>query len=146
MQREIVGVILAILLSLVGAQVHGEDMQSTSRSTSGMTIKTNRADSVVSQELFLKWRSPRLGSANPERMNNPVWEWLVRSERTAYDATQRWRGPCRCAISPSGIRQTVARCNGVAPLRQERTFQPQATPLTTRIEKFQPVIKYHDRY
>ena len=26
--------------------------------------------------LFHEWRSPRLGTANPERMNNPVWDEL----------------------------------------------------------------------
>ena len=30
--------------------------------------------------LFREWRFPRLSRGNPEVMNNPVWEWLVRSE------------------------------------------------------------------
>ncbi len=27
--------------------------------------------------LYDAWRSPRFGTANPERMTNPVWQWLV---------------------------------------------------------------------
>jgi hypothetical protein len=57
-------------------------------------------DSAVTRELFVKWRSPRFGSANPERMNNPVWEWLVRSELSAYAATQRLRGPSALKAGP----------------------------------------------
>jgi hypothetical protein len=33
---------------------------------------------------FAEWRSPRFGRLNPERMNNPVWERLIRSG--AYSA------------------------------------------------------------
>jgi hypothetical protein len=29
-------------------------------------------DPALTPELFLKWRAPRCGSSNPERMNNPV--------------------------------------------------------------------------
>ena len=44
-------------------------------------------------ELFLEWRSPRWGDSNPERMNNPAWEWLVRSRLNAYQANERMGGP-----------------------------------------------------
>jgi hypothetical protein len=45
-------------------------------------------DPSVTRGLFLKWRSPRFGASNPERMNNPVWEWLVKSRISAYQANQ----------------------------------------------------------
>ncbi len=57
-------------------------------------------DPAVTRELFRKWRSPRFGSTNPERMNNPVWEWLVRSELSAFEATQRLRGPSALRAGP----------------------------------------------
>lgn len=50
-------------------------------------------DPKVTSELFLKWRSPRLGTTNPERMNNPVWEWLIKSRVNAYQANQQFQGP-----------------------------------------------------
>jgi len=60
-------------------------------------------DSAVTPELFREWRSPRFGRSNPERLNNPVWEWLVRSKLNAYSANQKFggldpmnAGPCWC--------------------------------------------------
>jgi len=47
---------------------------------------------AVTPELFFKWRSPRLGSANPEVMNNPVWEWLIKSQLSAYQANEHFGG------------------------------------------------------
>src|SRR5712691_10149821 len=59
-----------------------------------------RPDASVTSELFKKWRSPRYGRANPERMNNPVWEWLIRSELTAYSANNEFEGPSSCDAGP----------------------------------------------
>lgn len=47
----------------------------------------------LTAELYTKWRSPRFGTANPERMDNPVWDWLIRSGVTAYQANKRFNGP-----------------------------------------------------
>jgi hypothetical protein len=47
----------------------------------------------VTRELFLEWRSPRYGRSNPERMDNPVWEWLVRSRLSAFYANDDFKGP-----------------------------------------------------
>jgi hypothetical protein len=44
----------------------------------------------VTPELFRIWRSPRLGAENPERLTNPVWDWLVRSRASAYGASHRF--------------------------------------------------------
>jgi hypothetical protein len=44
----------------------------------------------VTAELFHVWRSPRVGAQNPERLTNPVWDWLVRSRMSAYSASQRF--------------------------------------------------------
>ena len=49
-------------------------------------------DPAVTADLFREWRTPRFGRANPERMNNPVWEWLIRSRLDAYSATQKLSG------------------------------------------------------
>lgn len=58
-------------------------------------------DPAVTPELFREWRSPRLGTANPERMNNPVWEWLIRSKLCAYIANQRLNGPDAMDAGPA---------------------------------------------
>ena len=40
----------------------------------------------VPQEEFHQFRSPRFGTMNPERMNNPFWEGMIRSGLNAYQA------------------------------------------------------------
>ncbi len=40
----------------------------------------------VTLEDFLRYRSPRFGTYNPEKMNNPFWEGMIRSGLTAYNA------------------------------------------------------------
>lgn len=57
-------------------------------------------DPLVTPELFREWRSPRYGLTNPERMNNPVWEWLIRARITAFQATERLSGPCASDAGP----------------------------------------------
>jgi hypothetical protein len=48
----------------------------------------------VDRTEFLKWRSPRRGTANPERMNNPFWEAMVNAARlSAYQANEQLDGP-----------------------------------------------------
>ena len=47
----------------------------------------------VTPEVFEAWRSPRDGSANPERMNNPLWEWLIECRLSAYQANEILNGP-----------------------------------------------------
>jgi hypothetical protein len=63
----------------------------------------SKPDASVTPELFKAWRSPRFGRSNPERMNNPVWEWLVRCRVSAYWANEEFNdpssfvaGPCWC--------------------------------------------------
>src|SRR5258708_2223735 len=57
-------------------------------------------DPALKPELFMQWRTPRFGRANPERMNNPVWEWLIRSRLSAYQAGQRFKGPSPMRAGP----------------------------------------------
>jgi hypothetical protein len=57
-------------------------------------------DPSITKELFLEWRSPRAGRANPERLNNPVWEWLIRSRLNAYSANEVFDGPDSLGAGP----------------------------------------------
>ncbi|HXT10504.1 MAG TPA: hypothetical protein VN873_03000 [Candidatus Angelobacter sp.] len=58
------------------------------------------AGPAITPELFLFWRSPRFGSANPEPMSNPVWEWLARSKLSAYQANERMGVPSPFRAGP----------------------------------------------
>lgn len=44
----------------------------------------------VQLDIFDAWRCPRAGTDNPSRMDNPVWDWLVRSGISAYEASRRY--------------------------------------------------------
>jgi hypothetical protein len=57
-------------------------------------------DSAITPEVFAEWRSPRFGINNPQRMNNPLWEWLVRSKLNAYQANKRFDGPSPFKAGP----------------------------------------------
>jgi hypothetical protein len=60
----------------------------------------SKPDASVTPELFKTWRSPRFGLSNPERMNNPVWEWLVRCRVSAYWANKEFEGPHSSEAGP----------------------------------------------
>lgn len=49
--------------------------------------------SAITPEIVAQWWKPRFGSRNPERMNNPLWEWLVRTRVEAYAAADRFGYP-----------------------------------------------------
>ncbi|MBI3206048.1 MAG: hypothetical protein HYZ29_31220 [Myxococcales bacterium] len=65
-----------------------------------MATDLHEPDPAVTREVFLESRSPRWGTANPERMNNPVWEWLVRSRIDAYHANRHFSGPPATSAGP----------------------------------------------
>src|SRR5260370_15017855 len=54
----------------------------------------------VTAELLREWWSPRFGKSNPERMNNPVWEWLIRSTMNAWSANEQFNGPSAMDAGP----------------------------------------------
>ena len=54
----------------------------------------------ITSELFREWRSPRFGTSNPDRMNNPVWEWLIESKWSAYSASRHFGVESRECTNP----------------------------------------------
>ncbi len=90
--------ILAILL--VGGCKQKNNSMPEATTDSGESGETVPLDPKVTRELFLTWRSPRFGTSNPERMNNPVWEWLAKSRISAYQANQRLGGPSAIGAGP----------------------------------------------
>ncbi len=48
---------------------------------------------VLSEEEFIKWRSPRTVEENPTRLDNPLWHWLVRTRYSADQANEIFQGP-----------------------------------------------------
>lgn len=45
------------------------------------------------RKAFKKWRTPIRGAANPENQTNPLWQWCVRSKKTAYAVDKAFKGP-----------------------------------------------------
>lgn len=64
-------------------------------------IDLDYKDFGVTPELFLQWRSPRYGETNPTRMDNKVWEWLIRSKKTGYHATKHLNEPSALYEGPT---------------------------------------------
>jgi hypothetical protein len=56
--------------------------------------------SAITPEVYAAWRAPRFGAANPERMNNPLWEWLVRTRMDPYWAAKKFNGPSSMDAGP----------------------------------------------
>ena len=54
----------------------------------------------VTKEVFAEWRSPRRGAANPERLDNPVWQWLFESKWTAFAATDHFQEETAYELGP----------------------------------------------
>jgi len=89
----------AVLLSVI--LVYACKERTDSMTASGNNSKASiLLDSSVTRELFLQWRSPRLSNSNPERMNNPVWEWLVKSRISAFQANDHFKGPSAISAGP----------------------------------------------
>lgn len=65
--------------------------------------------SAITPELALKWRAPRFGTENPQRMNNPLWEWLVKTRIRAYAARERFGYPSPFDASRPGPAWCFAR-------------------------------------
>jgi len=42
----------------------------------------------VTPELFMEWREPRFGNANPQKLKSKVWEWLVHSKLSGYSSAK----------------------------------------------------------
>lgn len=57
--------------------------------------------SAITPEVYAAWRAPRRGKANPERMDNPLWDWLIRTAVNAWSATQRFGGPSAFDTGPA---------------------------------------------
>jgi hypothetical protein len=60
----------------------------------------NSAPSNITQATFATWRSPRFGNANPQPMNNSLWEWLIESRLDAYSANEAFNGPSSIDAGP----------------------------------------------
>ena len=49
---------------------------------------------------FLHWRSPRRGTANPERLTNPVWQWALATRAPAHSLNTFFDGPSSLTDGP----------------------------------------------
>lgn len=64
---------------------------------------------------FRFWRSPRRGTANPERMDNAFWEWCVRTRESAYGANERFQGPNAITKGPCWCFERMGQAQVVLP-------------------------------
>jgi hypothetical protein len=55
---------------------------------------------TLSQSEFLAWRSPRRVNLQSVRLDNPLWNWLVRTRWDAYNANNIYSGPSSFDAGP----------------------------------------------
>ena len=72
-------------------------------------------DPAITPEVFAQWRSPRFGTTNPQRMNNALWEWLVRSKLNAYQANKRFVGPSPFKAGPGWCFERFGQTSTILP-------------------------------
>ncbi len=56
---------------------------------------------AITAEVIAEWRGPRFGRENPERMSNPLWDWLIRTRVTAFEAAERFGYPSSFEAGPA---------------------------------------------
>lgn len=86
-----------------GAEEHGagEDLTGEDDDEGDEPEVDDGPPEEVTRDLFLVWRSPRIGLRNPQRMTNPVWTWLARQrELSAWSANEKFSGPSSMAVGP----------------------------------------------
>jgi len=98
--RPVAAVAMLALLFASGCKPNDEVMSDSKTDFSGASGEPLTIDPAVTPELFLKWRAPRLGTSNPDRMNNPVWEWLIKTRANAFAANELLKGPSSFEAGP----------------------------------------------
>jgi hypothetical protein len=96
--RWLMGLAMLIMVVESGCQPKGDNMEEEEFDFA--KNEPVQVDPAVTKELFLQWRSPRPGKTNPERMNNPVWEWLIKTRINPYLANEAMQGPSSVEAGP----------------------------------------------
>jgi hypothetical protein len=55
----------------------------------------------VTPSLYQEWRNPRRGIKHAEILSNPVWDWLIRTRISAYQANRHFQGPDSLTAGPA---------------------------------------------
>lgn len=63
-------------------------------------IRKGEPPPQIGDSEFLAWRSPRQVDTNPTRLDNPLWNWLVRTRWDAYNANNLYAGPSAFDAGP----------------------------------------------
>ncbi|WP_280156364.1 hypothetical protein [Piscinibacter sp. XHJ-5] len=62
--------------------------------------RKKEAPPPMGHEEFLAWRSPRVVTGGPVRLDNPLWQWLVRTRHSGYGANAVMQGPSSSTAGP----------------------------------------------
>ena len=87
-----------------------ERQQTTTTMDSDLTPPT-----AVTKDLFAQWRSARRGKQQAERMDNPVWEWMLREEVGTYSATQHFQLGSAFDLGPGWCSQRYGQSETLLP-------------------------------
>lgn len=82
-----------VALRLLQGGANPQELSSKGRrAILGLPPVTDAARLHVTADEFRKFRAPRFGTRNPEVMNNPFWEGMIRAGLTAYHAAVQVEG------------------------------------------------------
>jgi len=70
---------------------------------------------ALSGDEFLAWRSPRRPSAHAMRLDNPLWQWLVRTRWDGFNANNIYSGPSPFDAGPMWCFQRFGKSETVLP-------------------------------
>jgi len=71
--------------------------------------------SSITKELFAEWRSPRRGTSQAERMDNPVWQWMLEGDIGTYLVTEHFKLGSAMDLGPGWCSQRYGQSETTLP-------------------------------
>ena len=69
----------------------------------------------ITRDLFAEWRSPRRGTSQAERMDNPVWQWMLEGEIGTFSATEHFKLGSAMDLGPGWCSQRFGQSETLLP-------------------------------
>lgn len=111
---------VVLLLLLVGMFVTSCDRKSSPKdqqdaSTQNFMSSDLKPPVSITRQLFSEWRSPRRGASQAERMDNPVWQWMLEGEVGTFSATEHFKLGSALELGPGWCSQRYGQSETLLP-------------------------------
>jgi hypothetical protein len=110
----------ALLLLLVGMFVISCDQKAAPKdqhdpSPQDFMSSDLKPPASITRKLFAEWRSPRRGVSQAERMDNPVWQWMLDGEIGTFSATEHFKLGSALDLGPGWCSQRYGQSETLLP-------------------------------